>query len=332
MSLADKLQMARFLAHLARGGDAPDDPRLAPLVREAFGARYEIYLPGAAPRATVVAVHAGDRHGWRQARLVRLCRALARSGIACAVPQLERLSRCELDPGELDALGAVVREAAREAGRPVGLVGFSLGGGLALALAARPDEGSRLRFVVAVGAYHDLGALFDGWLARDEAAAPRTLAEWDDLVYLKLVLAFRFREELGLSPPLAAELDSLLDRFCDEASDEEKRRLFERHLRALPVFPVAARAVDRRAAAALSPAGRLAGVRCPVTLIHDRLDGLVPLRDAERLLDELKRAPGGERHRLVVTELLSHLTPVRALDVVGLARLGAALEPLVRAG
>ena len=68
-----------------------------------------------------------------------------------------------------------------------------------------------------------------------------------------------------------------------------------------------------------------------MTLIHDRFDGLVPLRHAERLHSELARAPGGERHRLVVTELLSHLTPSRALDVVGLARLAAALAPLVSA-
>jgi pimeloyl-ACP methyl ester carboxylesterase len=331
MSLADKLQLARFLAHLAGGRDAPDERRGAAQGREADGERYELYLPGAAPRATVVAVHAGDRHGWHQARLVRLCRALARSGIACAVPRLERLSRCELDPGDLDALASVVREAAREAGRPVGLVGFSFGGGYALSLAARPDEAARLRFVVAVGAYHDLGALFDGWLARG-GADPTNEAEWDDLVYLKLVLAHRFREALGVAPALAAEMDSLLDRFCDEASDDEKRRFFERHLRALDVFAAAARAVDRRAAAALSPAGRLDGVRCPVTLIHDRFDGLVPLRDAERLHSELKQAKGGERHTLLVTELLSHLTPSRALDVVGLARLGSALAPLVSAG
>jgi pimeloyl-ACP methyl ester carboxylesterase len=145
------------------------------------------------------------------------------------------------------------------------------------------------------------------------------------------VLAFRFREALCVAPPLAAEMDSLLDRFCDEAKDEEKRQFFERHLRALPAFAAAARSVDRLALSTLSPAHKLDGVRCPVTLIHDRFDGLVPLRDAELLHSELARVPGGERHRLVVTELLSHLTPSRALDVVGLARLAAALAPLVSA-
>jgi len=127
----------------------------------------------------------------------------------------------------------------------------------------------------------------------------------------------------------AAALGDLLDRYCEHASPQEKRAFYERHLKSLDVFPLAARTLDREVLAALSPAGRVQDIRCPVTIIHDRFDSVVPLREAERLYRELPELPGGQRHALVVTEVLSHVTPSRALDVVGLARLVGALEALV---
>ena len=328
MSLADKLQLARFLAHLASG---TDDLRFAAQPREAQGARYDLYLPQGALRGAVVAVHGGDRHGWRNAKLARLCRALARSSVACAAPQLTGLARGAFAPGDLDELASVAQALESETGQRPGLIGFSLGGGYALTFAARIEQAVAPRFVVAVGAFHDLGALLDWHLSRKDLA-PKTAAEWDDFIYLRLALAYWFRAALQVKPELEAQLVSQLERYCDVASDAEKRRFYEQHLRALDALPVAAREVDRQALAALSPTGRLTNVRCPVTLIHDRFDTLVPLSEAERLLHELEQAPDAARHKLVVTGVLSHVTPTRALDLAGLARLSAALEPLVSAG
>jgi pimeloyl-ACP methyl ester carboxylesterase len=328
MGLADKLQVARFLIQLLRPGDVIGPEARAHESCVVGGARYELYLPRGRARGVAVAVHGGDRQGWHNARLVRFARALASCEVACAVPEIPGLARCTFDPSDLEALAEVCADASRRlAGRP-GLVGFSYGGGYALAVAAQAELS--LRFVVAVGAFHSLPDLFD-WYVQQDQVAPRTREEWDDAIYLKLVLAFWFAEPLGVSAALRGDLESLLDRYCEEASDAEKRAFFERHLRHLDVFPVAARTIDRGLLSRLSPAGKMGGVRCPVTLIHDRHDSIVPLRDAERLYAEL--ALGGRaHHRLAITEVLSHVTPTRVLDLRGLARLASALEPLLAQG
>jgi pimeloyl-ACP methyl ester carboxylesterase len=196
-----------------------------------------------------------------------------------------------------------------------------------LCLAGRPEVSGALRFVVAVGGFHDLPALLD-WHAAREGFTPRSEIEWDDAIYFRLWLAIALQAELGVAPEVAAKMESLLERFCDESSAAEKRAFFEQHLRPLPIARVL-REQDRAPLAAVSPRGQLAQAGCPVTLIHDRLDGVVPLGEAERAHAELCTSAGGERHRLVVTEVLSQLTPARALDLPALARLAAALEPLV---
>ncbi len=327
MSLGDKLQLARLVALLLRPGDAGGpDPRVAEECLAARGgARFDLYRPRGPARSAVVAVHGGERTGWKNGRLVRFARALARCGVACAVPELAGLARCSLDLGDLDALASVSREAGRLAGARPGMVGFSLGAGYALAAAARDGLAEELRFVVAVGAYHDLAGLLD-WHAARRGLEPRTAHEWDDAIWLRLVLVWWLRAPLGLDPGLCAELEAMLERFCDQASEADKRAFYERRLRAVDPFPAAARALAAAPLAELSPKGRAGRVRCPVTLIHDRYDALVPLREAQRLHQEIAGS------RLVTTEVLAHVTPARALDLISLARLAAALEPLVGRG
>ncbi|HEY3450520.1 MAG TPA: alpha/beta hydrolase [Myxococcales bacterium] len=328
MGLRDKLQLARLVALLLRPGEAgaADAKVLEECAAAPGGGRFDLYRPrGGRSRGALVAVHGGERTGWKNARLVRLARALARCGVTCAVPELAGLARCSFDRADLDALEAVCLEAGRLAGSRPGLLGFSYGAGYALSAAAREGLAAQLRFVVAVGAFHDLPGLLD-WYAAQGDVEPRTALEWDDAVYLRLILAWWFRGPLGLDPTLCAEMESLLDRFCEQASEAEKRAFYERSLRQLDLFPTAARTLDRALLADLSPKGRAERIRCPVTLIHDRYDGIVPLREAQRLHQEIAGS------RLVVTEVLSHVTPARALDVLALARLTGALAPLVSAG
>ncbi len=322
LALGDRLQLARLILELLRpGAPGRPDPGLREERGEAQGARYDLYAPRGAPRSSLVVLHGGDRAGWQNPRLTGLARALARCGVACLVPELDGLARGALDPADLDAIAAV---GARAELRP-GLLGFGFGAGYALTAACREDLGPRVRFVVGVGAFHDLGGLLDGYLEW-QRTAPGTAAEWDDAIYVRALVAWWFREELGLAPELVRALDRLLTRFCEEATAAEKRAFFDAHLAGLDVFGIAARTADRARLARLSPKGRVGALRLPVTLVHDRYDALVPLREAERLAAELPGHPAP-----VVTGLLAHPTPAQALDLAALGRLTRALSPLVSA-
>lgn len=327
MGLSDKLNLARLVALLVRPGDAAaPDPKVLEECRAAEGgARFDLYRPSGPSRGLLVAAHGGERTGWKNARLVGFARSLARIGVACAVPELAGLARSTFDRADLDALEAVCLDAGRIVGSKPGVLGFSYGGGYALTAASRERLQGQLRFVVTVGAFHDLASLLDGYAERKNAE-PGTELEWDDAIWLKLVMAWWFREPLGLSPGLCAELEEQLDGYCDEADVSKKRAFFERALRGLDVFPVVARSVDRALLADLSPKGRGESIRCPVTLLHDRYDGVTPMREAERLHREIAGA------KLVVTEVLAHVTPLRTLNLPALLRLTSALEPLVSDG
>jgi hypothetical protein len=57
-----------------------------------------------------------------------------------------------------------------------------------------------------------------------------------------------------------------------------------------------------------SPDGRLASFPCRVDILHDPADTLVPPGDSQRILSELG-ATSDLGHRLLVTPLISHVTP-----------------------
>ena len=111
---------------------------------------------------------------------------------------------------------------------------------------------------------------------------------------------------------------------------EEKRRFFEEHLRELDLGVMIERSVGGRDFDELSPAGNLAGIRCPVTLIHDRNDAVVPSSQSERLFAELPEVAGRDRHRFVVTSVLSHVSPTNVLRVHELGALAGAIAPILR--
>lgn len=329
MRLLDVPALTRLLGQLAREAPPAGEPRAGELldVRGPSGMLYDDYgPPGCAPRAIVMAVHGMTTAATRDRRLVHFARVLAASGARCVLPRLPALSQCLYDAGDVDALAALLRDLGA-AGAPVGVAGFSYGGSYGLLAAARPEASAAVRFVLSFGAYHHLGDLTAPYLA--PRPAPRDDAGWDDEIYLRLVLAWARRAELALPPETVAELSHTMLHYCLELSPADKRAVHDRHLADIDVAALLARTLDPATAEALSPAGKLGGLRCPVSIIHDRNDRLVPSSHARRLHAELRRLPSAARRRLLVTGLLSHVTWTARLAPLELMRLMAALSPLV---
>jgi pimeloyl-ACP methyl ester carboxylesterase len=327
------LDVAR--ASRARAGRPPSGvaERRGLAVQSARSA-YDLYEPArrTADRA-VVAVHGVTVNGGRDARLVHFARCLARARVACLVPTLAGLSDCRFDERDVDDLCALAVEARRLTGRAPGLVGFSYGASYCLVAAGRP--GVEAAYVVAFGAYRSLADLLEGY-RRDAARTPASARERDDRRYLRLVLTHGLSDLAAppgcdISAAAGVNLRSLLERYCHGATEEEKRQVDVVAAR-LDVAETLARALRTRAVtvAALSPAesGALGRVRCPVILIHDAADGVVPPDHSRRLHAGLERA-GAARHTLLVTGLLTHVSLADALRPRDLLRLLAALAPIV---
>jgi len=332
----DNLRLAALLLRISRPWqrDRPDGrvaEELDLTAPGAQGAAFDLYRPARGQlRSAALAIHGVSALLGRDPRLEHFARGLARSGVACAVPSLADLAIGRWSTRDLDRLEAIALEAERRLGTRVGLIGFSYGGSYALVTAARAALADRIRYVLGIGAYHDLAELF-AWYVRTRGEEPVTAAQWDDRVYLHLILAQEHTELLPEPERLGAAATELLRRFCTGSSSAEKRAFFEQHLRPLDLVGQCISAHDPDVVAALSPAGNLAGLRCPVSLIHDAADSIVPPEQGRRLIEELQGLPGGERHGLLVTTLLSHVDLGDIFNLRELRRLFAAMAPILAA-
>ncbi len=315
------LRALRLLARLARGAGAGPGGRPGPV----GGIACDWYEPAAGrPRAQVIALHGVTLLGKDDLRLRAFARTLARGGALCAVPTLPGLADARWEPGDVDALGRVI-EAVSAGGRVV-LVGFSHGGSVALLAAARPAWAPRVAHVLAFGAYASLARTLDRIRLAPEPVRAR---DRDDLVYAHLLQVHRWGAALGLDPALRASAEDLLRRYCDRAPDEEKERFYDRHLRALDLLRRPEAQPEPATVAGLSPEGQLGGLACTVGLIHDPDDLLVPVEEAHALFRELATTDRAQRHRLLVTRVVQHVTPSGALRLDHVVRLVSMLAPLV---
>ncbi|RYE82443.1 MAG: alpha/beta hydrolase, partial [Myxococcales bacterium] len=119
--------------------------------------RARLYRPIGAPDAPgVVLVHGVHRLSIDEPRLMRLARALATSGVVVLTPEVREIADYRIDPASIETIGAAARHLRRQLERPVGLIGTSFAGGLALLAASDPRFAADVGVVLAVGAQHDM--------------------------------------------------------------------------------------------------------------------------------------------------------------------------------
>ncbi|MGE5838813.1 MAG: alpha/beta hydrolase family protein [Deltaproteobacteria bacterium] len=277
--------------------------------------------------AACVAVHGVTLKGGQDPRLIHFARVVAHFGTICVVPTLPGLASCRWKASDLDELAKVVAVAADTIHQPVGLIGFSFGGSYALIAAGRLEVSNHIPWVITLGAYHDLSDVLKGY-ALNLKRQPGSDTEWDDAIHQRLVFLYGRRDAVDFPQEVWQKIETLLNRYCSEASIEEKRRFYDCYLRDLDT-EVFKRFPGPEVLKTLSPAGNLEHLACPVTLIHDRHDQVVPAAQAESLFSELKSHPISKDHRLVLTSLLSHVSASNLLNIHEVIRLAQALSPLI---
>ncbi len=337
MSPGELWRLVRLLGRVSR----PSEPAMPPPlgVEELrgqgdhhAGLAFDLYRPRRPLLGGVVALHGATVHHRRDHRLVHFARSLAQGRVGCLVPTLPGMARCRFEPADIDVVVAALAQARDTFGARVGLLGFSLGGTYGLLAAARAPTSVAPRFVVTFGAYHDMGRLLQQ-STRLARAAPRTALQWDQAVYLPIALAHGYPDAAGLSLAARDAANDLLERYCAGVPLQEKQAFHQRHLRGRDIVGAVVSQLEPEAIAGLSAHGRLGGLGCPVSLIHDRHDVAVPPDHLDPLYAELPHRPGPvPPHRKVLTSLLSHVAVGGRLRLTELWRLCAALAPVVRPG
>lgn len=293
------------------------------------GIVFDLYQHREKNRGTWVIVHGVNVNGRKEPRLVRFAHSIACSGVTCVVPTLEGLVSCRWEPGDLDALVDVIVTVSNNDRKPVGLIGFSYGGSYCLLAAARQEGARHVRRVISFGAYHSIKTLLEEYMKAEEHE-PRGREEWENRVYRSLVLLQGYGCDRSLPLEARQEMKSLMRRYCSEAPVEEKKRFYHRYLQGLDLAGMIRQLSKSQVLRQLSPKGGLSGLKCPVTLIHQENDPMVPQVHAERLYVELRSLVNPGRLRLVITRLLSHVSPADVLHIRDVIRLSLALAPLAR--
>jgi dienelactone hydrolase len=266
----------------------------------------ELWLPAWAsaeePAGAMLLVLGVNNVGRNHPVVERVADGLARTGVVVLVPDSRVLLEGRLEAGEVDG---VVRAFELLAARPevdpdrVGIVGFSVGGSLALLAAADPRIADEVQWVNAFGAFADA----ETYLAAVSAHAYRTddgeevawtPSELAREIYLGFMLDQvadpgdrRALEDTLGDAVLAAERPPPDEELRDSLETEAARTIHdlltagsladaERAIAALP--PPSLAFID-----AISPARHAAGLRAEMHLMHETEDHHVPFVESRAL-------------------------------------------------
>ncbi len=299
----------------------------------------ELWLPAWASSerraGAMLLVFGVNNVGRNHPAIVRVAEGLARSGVAVLVPDSRSMLEGRLREDDLDkVIDAFQLLAARPEVDParVGMVGFSVGGSLALIAAADPRIASRVAWVNAFGAYGDAESYLASVATHAYLGSSGEIVPWEPTqlareVFLRLLLDSvadtrdrallqqRYGEEIasdglvssdsGLRTSLASEGGRAVYDLLTAGSLGEARR-------AIDSLPAPTRAFIR----AISPIAHLDGLRTRVYLMHEIADHHVPFVESRALATAIR-----ERGRLVTqTEfrLFDHVQPDK-LDLLAAA-------------
>lgn len=300
-------------AKAARAVRRPDIGR-----REIAGLHADLYLPLGGPWPAIVLVLGALREGRRYPLLEATARSIAACGFAVLVPELGRLRRLILADDALDDLAAAVLALTAEHGvahAPAGLIGFSLGGSLAMVAAADDRLRDRVACVASMGGYFSLTDMLTAATTGNIGTAGETAS---------LAAPAVFAMAASLVAPLPDPDRELLERALDESQDAPLEALAR--VDAGSVGPQAGAVLtllgnrDPHAVASLignvegaaemmarfSPETVATRIDVPVWLLHDERDQYVPAQQWRRM----REAMGGRTDfEFISIRLLEHTEP-----------------------
>jgi dienelactone hydrolase len=271
----------------------------------------ELWLPGWAsaerPAGAMLLVFGVNNLGRNHPAIERVAEALARTGVAVLVPDSRTLLEGRLEVGEI---GGVVHAFQLLAARPevdrerLGIVGFSVGGSLALLAAADPDIASSVRWVNAFGAYADattyLAAVAaHAYVGPDGSSVPWTPTPLAREVFLRFMLdqvddaADRRALDNALGPAVLAGERAGPDAELRGSLSTSAGRTVHDLLTAVSLDDASESIEDLPAAGAafidaISPMRRLAGLEADVHLMHETEDHHVPYVESRALAAALE--------------------------------------------
>jgi dienelactone hydrolase len=280
--------------------------------------RARLYLPKDDPNAPALVVLHGVHHlGIDEPRLVSFATAMASCGMRVLTPELPDIKDYHVDSNSIRTIGESAHWFAEQTGGPVGVMGLSFSGGLALVAAADPLYHHDFKFVFAVGSQDSMGRVAQYYLTNQDERPSGTIELLPAHEYGPLVLEYQYVQDFVPKQDVPA-IRNVLRAHLYEDKDAERAadaQLTEpQKLEALELMDAtstrtrnliaAANAKHAEELAGLSPASHLKTFTTPVYLLHGQADNIIPSAETLWMASQL---PSTSLQAMLVSPILSHI-------------------------
>src|ERR1700761_1698695 len=143
----------------------------------------------------LVVLHGVHHLGIEEPRLVGFATAMASCGLRVLTPQLPGIADYHVDRGSIQVIGESAKWFTERTGAPVGVLGLSFSGGLALVAAGNPVYKPDFKFVFAVGSQDSMEHVANYYLSGREARPDGTTETLTPHEYGPLVLEYEHLED-----------------------------------------------------------------------------------------------------------------------------------------
>jgi dienelactone hydrolase len=277
-----------------------------------------LYLPQQHPNAPGLIVLHGVHHlGIDEPRLVNFATAMASCGLRVLTPELPGIKDYHVDLDSVQVIGESARWFAGQTGGPVGVMGLSFSGGLALVAAGDPVYRSNFRFVFAAGSQDEMAHVANYYLTGEEVRPDGTIERLTPHEYGPLVLEYEHPEDfvpmedqVAIRPVLREHLyedkkaEELAVAKLNERQQAEAAELMDSNSAVTKAKLAASDVKHAQEMERLSPHGTLRTMTTPVYLLHGQADNIIPAAETLWMASELPRTTLQE---VLVSPVLSHV-------------------------
>lgn len=274
--------------------------------RTPAGAIYDLYEPPHTAVSTYILIYGLDLAGEKDPRMVRFASACSSAGLRAAVPDLAGLKSYCFSIVDLQIIAELADHLHQRFNSPIGMIGFSAGGSYALSVAAEKQV-DWIDPLLLFSPYYSL----DGVPPIQKSFVtgyPVTERDWDHFIWCQLVFNFRNLDQTDFTQVERAELIDLLTEYCS-ASQERKLAFFQKVFKDRPTHDINDNILAGEDLSAFTLRGKLDRVKGRVFIFHDPDDYFIPPEHSRYILAELQKRQQPAAQSLLITNLISHVTP-----------------------
>ena len=265
----------------------------------------------------LVLLHGVHHLGIDEPRLEAFATSMAKCGIWVLTPELPDIKDYHVDASSIQTIAESAKWFAMRTGGPVGVMGLSFSGGLALVAASDPEYRSALKFVFAVGSQDSMARVTDYFRTGRDTRPNGSIEILPPHEYGPLVLEYEYVEDFVPAtdvPAIRTVLRAHL--YEDKATEKSTMEALTpvQRAEAVSLMDTASNKTQELLSASntkhaaelaeLSPHGRLETLTVPVYLLHGEADNIIPSAETLWMAAELPRST---LRAALVSPVISHI-------------------------